>query len=107
MVNDDRFIDDTFKSDDLQEDTFNDEQNSMFFDDGLMCRLTPRKHRSVADAGTGILWTLTGVALAACGGGGRTVTGGTALPGEPTGLPKKGLPFSVLVKRLSSSTQKT
>ena len=90
MVNDDRFIDDTLKSDDLQEDTFNEDHNSMFSGDEQMKRSSARKHRMVPDAGKGILWTLTGLALAACGGGG-TVTGGTTLPGEPTGLPEEGL----------------
>jgi hypothetical protein len=59
----------------LQEDTFNEDHNSMFSGDEQMKRSSARKHRMVLDAGKGILWTLTGLALAACGGDGSTVIG--------------------------------
>jgi hypothetical protein len=55
-----------------------------------MKRSSARKRRMVPDAGKGILLTLIGLALAACGGG-STVAGRTALPGELTDLPEEGL----------------
>ena len=79
MVNDCRFIDYILKSNDLQKDTFNDERNSMFSVHDPANHLNARKRQVVADAVTEILWTLTGLTLAACGG---TVTCGTALPQE-------------------------
>ena len=76
----------------MQEDTFNEDHDSIFSGDEQMKRSSARKHRMVPDAGKGILWTLSGSSLGACGGGGggSTVTGGIALPGEPTGLPEEG-----------------